>query len=150
MTRERHDLAVTGMSCAGCVANVERALASLPGVERAIVNLATEKATIVLDPAVAALPQLVEAVRRAGYGLVHPEPGVADGLERARVTERAAAKRQFAIASIFGIPVLVLGMSHRELGIPGERWIQLAMTSVVLTSTRGAGFTMAVLVARPA
>jgi len=47
MTRERHDLPVTGMTCAGCVANVERALAVTPGVERALVNLATQKATVI-------------------------------------------------------------------------------------------------------
>jgi len=49
MTRKRYDLAVTGMTCAGCVARVERALSASPGVERALVNLATEKATIVTN-----------------------------------------------------------------------------------------------------
>ncbi len=140
MTRERHDLPVTGMTCAGCVASVERALAATPGVERALVNLATEKATIVLDPGVVSLPQLAESLRRAGYGLILPEPGVKDAEERARLTERTASRNRFVVAAIFGIPVLALGMSHGTLLIPGERWIQLGLTTVVMTYAGGGYF----------
>ena len=140
MTRERHDLPVTGMTCAGCVASVERALAATPGVERALVNLATEKATIVLDPGVVSLPQLAESLRRAGYDLILPEPGVKDAEERARLTERTASRNRFVVAAIFGIPVLALGMSHGTLLIPGERWIQLGLTTVVMTYAGGGYF----------
>ena len=140
MTRERHDLPVTGMTCAGCVVSVERALAATPGVERALVNLATEKATIVLDPGVVSLPQLAESLRRAGYDLILPEPGVKDAEERARLTERTASRNRFVVAAIFGIPVLALGMSHGTLLIPGERWIQLGLTTVVMTYAGGGYF----------
>ena len=140
MTRERHDLPVTGMTCAGCVAGVERALASTPGVDRAVVNLATERATVVLDPGVVSLRQLAESVRSAGYGLILPEPGVKDAEERARRRERAAARNRFVVAAVFGLPVLVLGMSHGALHIPGERWIQLALTSIVMVAAGGSYF----------
>jgi P-type Cu+ transporter len=140
MTRERHDLPVTGMTCAGCVASVERALAATPGVERALVNLATEKATIVLDPGVVTLPQLAESLRRAGYGLILPEPGVKDAEEKARLVERTETRNRFVVAAIFGFPVLALGMSHGALAIPGERWVQLALTTVVMTYAGGAYF----------
>jgi len=138
MKRERHDLAVTGMSCAGCVSSVERALSTAPGVDRALVNLATEKATIILDPGATTLAKLAEAVRRAGYGLILPEPGAEDAEERARLAERVAARNQFVVAAIFGVPVLALGMTHGALAVPGELWIQLAMTTVVLVFA-GAG-----------
>jgi Cu+-exporting ATPase len=82
--RERYDLPVTGMTCAGCVANVERALSRTPGVETALVNLATEKATVVLDPGRVSLDRLAESVRRAGYGLILPEPGAVDAQDAAR------------------------------------------------------------------
>jgi len=140
MTRERHDLPVTGMTCAGCVAGVERALAATPGVERALVNLATEKATIVLDPGVTSLQQLAASVRRAGYGLILPEPGVKDAAEHARLAERVATRNRFLVATIFGLPVLALGMSHGALPIPGERWIQLALTTVVMGFSGGGYF----------
>jgi Cu+-exporting ATPase len=132
MTRERRDLPVTGMSCAGCVTSVERALSATPGVDRALVNLATEKATIVFDSDVTTLEQLAGSVRRAGYGLILPEPGIEDAEERARVAERTATRNRFVVAAIFGLPVLALGMSHGTLVIPGERWIQLTLTTIVM------------------
>lgn len=140
MTRERHDLPVTGMTCAGCVATVEKAIKRTPGVERALVNLATEKATIVLDPDVTTLQQIAVAVHRAGYGLILPEPGVADAGDRIRRTERLATLGRFLVAAILGAPVLALGMSHGALAIPGERWIQLALTSVVMVFAGGGYF----------
>ena len=45
------DIAIGGMTCASCVARVERALAKVPGVVQADVNLATESARIRFDPA---------------------------------------------------------------------------------------------------
>ncbi|MGB8959261.1 MAG: heavy metal translocating P-type ATPase [Candidatus Aminicenantales bacterium] len=66
---ERIDLAVTGMSCAGCAANVEKALKGLEGVREAGVNLATAKATVVIDPGLVSRADLVRAIRNAGYGV---------------------------------------------------------------------------------
>ena len=140
MTRERHDLPVTGMTCAGCVSSVERALAATPGVERALVNLATEKATVVLDADTTTLEQLAASVRRAGYGLILPEPGIKDAEERARKAERDATRNRFLVAAVFGLPVLALGMSHGALAIPGERWIQLVLTTIVMTFAGGGYF----------
>ncbi len=61
------DLAIEGMTCASCVARVEKKLTRLPGVAAASVNLATEKARVSYDPASVTLPQLVGAVESAGY-----------------------------------------------------------------------------------
>ncbi len=58
---------VGGMTCAACVGRVERVLNKLPGVREATVNLATEQATVALDPTVADLPALLAAVEGAGY-----------------------------------------------------------------------------------
>ncbi len=65
----RVELAVTGMSCAGCAANVERALKGLEGVREANVNLATAKATVLIDPGLASRADVVRAIRDAGYGV---------------------------------------------------------------------------------
>ncbi|MFM9106328.1 MAG: heavy metal translocating P-type ATPase [Chloroflexota bacterium] len=59
---------VEGMTCASCVRRVERALAKAPGVIEARVNLATEKASVTVDPAVATAEGVREAIRGAGYG----------------------------------------------------------------------------------
>ncbi len=66
--REAHEvrLPITGMTCASCVARVEKALAAVPGVEAAAVNLATEVAALNVAPSVT-LEALRNAVEQAGY-----------------------------------------------------------------------------------
>ena len=78
-TEQKRDLAITGMTCASCVASVESALRSVPGVASADVNLATERATVRLAPATD-MGGLVRAVERAGYGAL---PIPSDDRERA-------------------------------------------------------------------
>ena len=57
---------IEGMTCASCVRRVEKAIAAVPGVESASVNLATERADVRLsEPGTA--PQVVAAIRAAGY-----------------------------------------------------------------------------------
>jgi Cu+-exporting ATPase len=60
---------VTGMTCASCVRRIEKRLGNVEGVQDANVNLATEKARVVFDPALVSLPDLVSAVEKAGYGV---------------------------------------------------------------------------------
>jgi len=61
------ELDIDGMTCASCVSRVEKALAKVPGVTRASVNLATERATVDASAGVSAA-QLADAVKQAGYG----------------------------------------------------------------------------------
>src|SRR5688572_29082505 len=76
------DLAVEGMTCASCVARVEKALAAVPGVAEASVNLANARARVRLsgdaDPAA-----LIAAVEDAGYA-AHPVLEEAEPEERPR------------------------------------------------------------------
>jgi P-type Cu+ transporter len=65
----RFDFAVTGMSCASCAANIERALKKLGGVRQANVNLAASRATVLYDPRLVGPRDLAKAVREAGYGV---------------------------------------------------------------------------------
>ncbi len=60
-------IGVGGMTCASCVARVERALKKVPGVDAASVNLATEKATVTYDAASAGVETLLDAIEGAGY-----------------------------------------------------------------------------------
>ena len=61
---------VTGMTCASCVNRVEKAIGKVAGVERAAVNLATERATVSYDPRQTTVADIATAVERAGYGVV--------------------------------------------------------------------------------
>lgn len=62
-------LPIGGMTCASCVRRVERALQKVEGVQDAGVNLATERATVKYDPALASIDGLKAAVERAGYSV---------------------------------------------------------------------------------
>jgi Cu+-exporting ATPase len=63
---------VTGMSCASCAANVERALKRVDGVRAANVNLATSRATVMFDSRRVDAGRIVRAVRDAGYDVPDP------------------------------------------------------------------------------
>lgn len=69
MTNQEITLPITGMTCAACVRNVERSLKRADGVSEAVVNLATEKATVSFDSAKQSTSSLVEQVEKSGYGV---------------------------------------------------------------------------------
>jgi Cu+-exporting ATPase len=62
-------LPITGMTCANCVATVERNLKKLDGVNTAVVNLSSERATVDFDSGKLGLPDMIARVNRAGYGV---------------------------------------------------------------------------------
>ena len=62
-------LPITGMTCANCVATVERNLKKLNGVQTAVVNLSSERATVEFDASKLGLPEMIARVERAGYGV---------------------------------------------------------------------------------
>jgi P-type Cu+ transporter len=112
-------LPIEGMTCASCVNRIERFLKKTPGVEEASVNLATEKATIRLDPAVAGRDEAVAAVRAAGYDVraaATPEAGASTttsalaGEASAEDLERERAQRQTLFQAGVSIAAAVVFM----------------------------------------
>ena len=88
-TTKQLTLPITGMTCANCVATVERNLKKTNGVSSAVVNLSSERATVEFDPSLAGLPDLIGRVERAGYGVA---TGEADLLIR-RMSDDNDARR---------------------------------------------------------
>src|SRR6266851_8784753 len=76
-------LEITGMTCASCVRRVERALAGVPGVAAAVVNLAAESADVTLGEPVEA-GALIAAVQDAGYQAAVPAVVRAEDVARRR------------------------------------------------------------------
>jgi Cu+-exporting ATPase len=101
-------LPVEGMTCASCVARVEKVLARIDGVEKATVNLATEKATIQFKPSIATAEQLAKAVEEAGYKLMIDTVKPSDNT--ASSDSYAKLKKEFILSLIFALPVIVLSM----------------------------------------
>jgi Cu+-exporting ATPase len=65
---ERVHIPITGMTCTTCAATVKKGLAKVPGVKRAEVNFASEKASVEYDPSRVDLSQIKNAISRSGYG----------------------------------------------------------------------------------
>lgn len=60
---------ITGMTCAACATRIEKNIAKVPGVQKANVNLATEKALVTFDPSQASVEDLIANVKKTGYGV---------------------------------------------------------------------------------
>ena len=74
MTKEKHiTLPILGMTCANCVAAVERNLKKADGVATANVNLSSERAAVSYDPTSSTLGDLISLVKRAGYDIAMGE-----------------------------------------------------------------------------
>jgi len=116
---------VEGMTCASCVRRVEKALAKVDGVQEASVNLATEQARVLFDPARVERAQLEQAISRAGYGVRDvEEPAVAAGgmaqsqptsgeaalnrHERDRQREMDDLKRKWQVSLVIGVIMMAL------------------------------------------
>ncbi len=108
---ETTELAVGGMTCASCVSHVEKALARVPGVVAATVNLATERASVRHLAGAAGFADLAAAVRTAGYE-ARPVAG-AGGVDRERERrehELSALRRDLMVAAVLTLPIFVLEM----------------------------------------
>jgi Cu+-exporting ATPase len=109
---EEWNLAIGGMHCASCVARVEGALTSVPGVREARANLATERASVVVDPGRVDEAALAEAVARAGYSARRAELDLAAGAEalrRERDEQIAYWRTRLMVGLALAIPLVILG-----------------------------------------
>lgn len=93
-------LPITGMTCANCVASVERNLKKLDGVEAASVNLSSERAAVEFDSAKLGLTELVARVERAGYGVA---TGEADLVIKRLADDNDARRLEKALAKLEGV-----------------------------------------------
>ena len=115
------ELPITGMTCANCAANIERALnKKVKGVTQASVNFASERAAIDFIPDVASIDDIVAAIEKAGYGAILPDES-ADGEDAEQIARQAEIRnqtRKLIVGVIFALPLFVWSMS-RDFGLIG-------------------------------
>ena len=137
------ELAVEGMTCASCVGRVEKALMAVPGVTGAVVNLATERASV---QGMANPQALVAAIARAGYEARPIGSGNASAEEEKserKDIELRRLRRDLVIALLLALPVFLLEMgSHlipgvhhliaRSIGTQTSWHLQFVLTTLAL------------------
>ena len=116
---KRVTIPIEGMSCASCVANIEKAVSKLDGVTTVAVNLATEKADVTYDPAKVRLSGIKKAISDAGYTPREIDAGdIVDHDAERKEREIRVMWTRFIVAASASVPLLYLALVHM---IPGAR-----------------------------
>jgi len=118
MAEKQKEFNIDGMTCAACSAAVERALNKLEFVEKAEVNLATEKARIRYNADLGNVTQMEEAIKKSGYTPVRIQEDI--NYENKQDKKQRALKVQkmkLIVAAIFSIPLFYLAMGPM-IGLP--------------------------------
>ena len=135
------DLDVEGMTCASCVRRVETALAKVPGVAQANVNLATRSAHVTLTADGADPHALIAAVQKRGYQAQVRAPQQL--AHTAAGDEYQAAGRRFALSLLLTLPIFLIEMGshlspalhHGILSVLDSRalaWLEFVLATATL------------------
>ena len=119
------DIGVGGMTCASCVARVEKALKKVPGVQDASVNLATESARVVYAPSEQIEARLRRAVRDAGY-----EPRAADAAVVANNDSPWTGFAPVAVGLALSVPLMLPMLGD----LLGRHWMLDALWQFLLAT----------------
>lgn len=99
---EKIDFSVLGMSCAACSKSAERSLKKTEGVSSAVVNIATEKASVEYDPKVCNIDNLRAAVEKAGFTME-----LEDHIDR---EDDTTSFKRFLVAIVFASLLFTISM----------------------------------------
>ena len=114
---EERAFILEGMSCATCAKNIEDAISSLDGTEKAIVNFATEKMVVKFDKEKLSVAEIERKVEEAGYkARLEIDNSVDDQAEK-KQQEIDGIWKRFIYSAIFTVPVLYIAMAEM-VGLP--------------------------------
>ncbi len=104
---------ITGMTCASCAARIDKRLGRMEGIKSSSVNLASEKASVEFDESIISLDNIMDAVKKLGYGA---EVFAEKNKDREREKEIKKLRALFLSSVVLSSPLL-LGMVVMLLGI---------------------------------
>jgi len=114
---------VTGMTCANCAMNIERALTrKVPGIVKASVNFASERVFVEYDPAAASVDDMAAAIEKAGFKAILLEDDSDDAEDMEQIARNAEIKDQthkFIVGILFSLPLFLWSMA-RDFGLIGH------------------------------
>ena len=121
---------VTGMSCASCAMSVQSMASSVPGVQQANVNYATQALDVYFNPKATDQNEIQKAVQSAGYDLIVTEDNAFEQQEEQQEISLQKLKNNTLGAILLTIPIVVISMVLPAF--PFSNWLMLVLTSVVL------------------
>lgn len=130
MATVKKNFPVLEMSCASCAMSVESMVRSIPGVEAASVNFASNLLNVEYDPGEVTPGRLQQAVRSIGYDLIIDEDHAAEEQQQAQQSHYRALRRDTVGAWIFALPLMVAGMAFMHDG--WAAWLMLGLCVPVL------------------
>ena len=128
---KKKTIAVTGMACAGCAANVERRLNQLDGIQSASVNFAARTALVEYDPKVITPAMMKSEIIKAGYDLVIDEGESVEAIER---TAYRRLVRKVITSWLLALLTMSLSMNWLDTGSTdsaNQLMLVLALANIV-------------------
>jgi Cu+-exporting ATPase len=107
-------LPITGMTCANCVATIERSVKKLKGVENSAVNLSSERATVIFDPNIVGVGEIINQVQKAGYDVAR---GEADISIRKMSDDNDARRMEKAVRKLEGVLTVNANLATERLRV---------------------------------
>ncbi len=133
----KNSFQIKGMSCAACAAKVEKTLNSLPGVSKASVNIATEKAAVSYSSSEITINDIWDAVEKLGYKVEDNEEDLSNDREREdRGQEIRRQKVLLAFSLLFSLPLMVVMFAEMFVWdwmptFTGNKYFQLALATPI-------------------
>lgn len=128
---EKKTIAVTGMACAGCAANVERRLNQLDGIKSAAVNFAARTALVEYAPQVITPKTMKEEIEKVGYGLIIDEDESVTAIEQ---TEYRRLLKRLATSWILALLTMCISMGWLNIGskdVANQTMLIIAIVNLV-------------------
>lgn len=123
-------LSIRGMTCMGCTTNVQQAISNLPGVHTVTVDLLAKQAQVTYDPALVGLPQLADAVTKAGYTVEQDVPPPRPAATPGAIAHPWRRPLLFSLLGMSGLMLLYLGIvslaegwTHAVELLIGDAWL---------------------------
>lgn len=110
MATKEETFVIDGMTCASCALTVEKAVNKLAHVDKAVVNLTTEKMAVDFDSDLISEAEIEKAVADAGYGATVYDPKQAQSQQERHSTATHKMWHRFWLSAVFAIPLLYISM----------------------------------------
>ena len=134
---QTHYFTVTGMSCAACSANVEKAVSRLAGVETVQVNLLTKRMAVTYNPDTVTTHTIIQTIEKIGYGAfpLSEENTARPSVQQPDFEIADAEKKQFIFSLFFLIPLMYVSMG-RMLKLPLPAFFAGAENALIFVFTQ--------------